>query len=66
MLMEGCATRNQLVTTFTAPPVMRVTMVSFSLPEAWRMAFSISRMQTKKDATPITTSREEPASWLPG
>ena len=66
MLMPRWATRNQLTTILITPPLMRVSMVSFSLPEAWRTAFSISTRHTKKEAIPIMLSRPGPAALLLG
>ena len=51
---------------FTSPPLIIVTMVSFSCPEAWRMAFSISTVQTKNEAAPIIASSPGPAALLLG
>ena len=66
MLISGRATRNQLTTIFITPPEISVTMVSFSLPEETRMAFSIRTMHTKKEASPMIARRPGPAALLLG
>ena len=66
MFISGLATRNQFITIFTTPPDIIVTMVSFSLPDACNIAFSISTMHTKKLAAPMMRRRPGPAALLLG
>ena len=66
MFTLGIAMMNQLIRIFSTDPLTRENIGRRSFPDACRIAFCISTIQTKKDANPMMHSTPEPAGSLRG